>query len=304
MPFTAPPSPAPLGPARAYAPVPGEVFPRAKTTAARFLEALLTYGPQEAAGASIDRALALATPRLARADLARVAAPVLLAQAQSTAEVVYPQLGGLVPLGSGATYAVVMVVLRQRLLTSDGESREATRCLDVRLRVRQGQWAVEELGSVGGDPVPRPRDVPPSLARVLDDPRVRLPDSARWDLHAGRVEGRVVDVMADLAARSPYSVSVLRSGHPRSVVDGFGERDSNHFLGRAVDVWAVDGTPVVQQRGRRDGRAYELLEQVVVPGPADEVGVPVGWDLDGPVRRLFDNAVHDDHVHLGFRRPA
>jgi hypothetical protein len=279
------------------------VFRNAKTTAARFLEALLTYATAEPPVAGLQRALALAAPDADRAEFARRAAPVLVDDAQSTAQVVYPQLGGLVPLGGGATYAVVMVVLRHRLLTSDGERREATRTVDVRLRVVEGKWAVEGLGSVGGDPVPRPKGVPASLRRVLEDARIDLPDSARWDLHSGKVDGRVVGVMADLAARSPYSVTVLRTGHPESVVDGFGDRSSNHFLGRAVDVWALDGTPVVQQRGQRDSAAFDLLEQVITAGPADEVGVPDGWDLDGPVRRLFNNAVHDDHFHLGFRRP-
>lgn len=283
-------------------PLPGEVFPKAKQAAARFLETLLTYGAVEPPGASVDRALALGAPALDRAVLATRAAPVLVAEAQSTAQVVYPQLGGLVPLGSGATYAVVMVVVRHRLLTSDGERREATRTVDVRLRVREGVWKVEELGSVGGEPVERPRLLPEAAKRVLDDPRVVLPDSARWDLHSGKIDGRVIGVMADLAARAPYDVTVVRNGHPENVVDGFGDRASNHFLGRAVDVWAVDGLPVVQQRGQRDSLAFELLEQVVAPGPADEVGVPVGWDLDGPVRQLFDNAVHNDHFHLGFRR--
>lgn len=299
------PSPSPVGLPRqpAYVPVDGEVFRNAKTTAARFLEALMTYTAAEPPAAALERALVLAAPDADRSELASRAAPVLVADAQSTAQVVYPQLGGLVPLGSEARYAVVMVVLRHRLLTSDGERREATRTIDVRLRVVGGAWAVEALGSVGGDPVPRPRSVPESLLRVLENPRIVLPDSARWDLHSGKVDGRVVGVMADLAERSPYSVTVLRSGHPEKVVDGLGDRSSNHFLGRAVDVWALDDVPVVQQRGARDSAAYDLLEQVIAAGPADEVGVPVGWDLDGPVRRLFDNAVHNDHFHVGFRRP-
>ena len=298
------PSPTALPAVPAYAPIPGEVFPKAKATAARFVEALLTYGRDEPTGASIDRALTLATPALDRALLASRAAPVVLAGASSTAQVVYPQLGGLVPLGKSATYAVVMVVTRHRLLTSDGERRTATRTIDVRLRVAGGTWAVEELGSVGGDPTARPRSLPAAARRLLDDPRVTLPDSARWDLYDGRIDGRVLDVMSELADRTAYSVTVIRNGHPRQVVDGFGDRASNHFLGRAVDVWALDDVPVVQQRTRRDSRAFAMLEQVITPGPADEVGVPVGWDLDGPVRQLFDNAVHNDHFHLAFRRAA
>lgn len=301
---TAPPAPPALPAVAAYVVVPGEVFPRAKAVAARFLEALLTYGSQEPPGASLERALLLGAPALDRQVLAQGAAPVLVPGAQSTAQVLYPQLGGLVPVGGGATYAVVMVVVVHRLLTSDGERRESTRTVDLRLRVTNGEWAVEELGSVGGKPVPRPLSTGPAMARVLDDPRIVLPDSARWDLHSDRVDGRVVDLMSELAGRVPYSVTVLRTGHPENVVDGLDARTSNHFLGRAVDVWALDGVPVVQQRGQRDSSAYALLEQVLVPGPANEIGVPNGWDLDGPVRRLFDNAVHDDHFHIGFRRAA
>lgn len=293
-----------LPPAPAFVPVAGEVFPRLKTVAARFLQALLTYDVDEPRGASVARALPLAVPTIDQALLASRAGALLVEQAQSTAEVVYPQLGGLVPLGSGATYAVVMAVVRHRLLTEDGEERETTRTLDVRLRVVRGEWRVEELVSVGGSPVPRPRTVPAAARDVLDNPRITLPDSARWDLHAGTVDGRVLRAMSELAARAPYRVTVLRTGHPERVIDGFGDRVSNHFRGRAVDLWSVGSLPVVQQRARRDTPAFQMLEQVVAPGPSDEVGVPVGWDVDGPVRQVFDNVVHDDHFHIGFRRAA
>ena len=302
-PTPSPPRPT-LAPAPTYVPVAGEVFPRAKTAAARFLQTLLTYDVDEPRGSSVARSLPLAVPTLDAAVLAARARSLLLGEAQSTAEVVYPQLGGLVPLGSGASYAVVMAVVRHRLLTADGEKRETTRTMDVRLRVVDGEWRVEELASVGGDPAPRPRTVPAAARRILDDPRITLPDSARWDLHRGEVDGRLLDVMSALAARAPYSVTVLRTGHPEKVVDGFADRVSNHFRGRAVDVWSLGERPLVQQRARRDTVAFQLLEQVVAPGPADEVGVPVGWDLDGGVRQIFANVVHDDHFHLGFRRAA
>lgn len=295
-------SPATLPSLPPYQPVPGEVFPNAKTVAARFLESLTTYQPGDDPATVVDRALlSVAAPTVDRAVVQERATPLLLPDAQASGQVVYPQLGGLVPLGGGATYAVVMAVLRHRQLVDDGEERLVTRTVEVRLRVVDGQWKVEELGSVGGDPVPRPARLAAAAQRVLDDPRIDLPDSGRWDIHADKIDGRVLTTMAALAERAPYSVTVISNGHPYNVVDGLGDRVSNHTLGRAVDVWALDGTPVVQQRGSRDTLAYEVLEQLLVPGPADEVGVPNGWDLDGPVRRLFDNAVHDDHFHIGFR---
>ncbi len=285
-----------------YKPVAGEVFPKAKTVAAQFLESLTTYDSGTDAAAVVERALQPApAPTVDRALVRKRAAPLLVADAQATGQVIYPQLGGLIPLSGGATYAVVMAVLRHRLLTDDGEERAMTRTVEVRLRVTNGRWGIEELGSVGGEPVRRPKQLPATARRVLDDPRIDLPDSGRWDIYADRIDGRVLTTMSTLAERSPYAVTVISSGHPYKVVDGFGDRVSNHTLGRAVDVWALDGTPMVQQRGRRDSVAYQLLEQVLLNGPADEIGVPNGWDLDGPVRRLFDNAVHDDHFHIGFR---
>lgn len=285
-----------------YQPVPGEVFPNAKTVASRFLEALTTYERGADPVGVVDRALQpVAAPSLDVAVVRERAAPLLVAEAQASGQVIYPQLGGLVPLGGGATYAVVMAVVRHSLLADDGEERTATRTIEVRLRVVDGQWRVEELGSVGGDPVPRPKRLPAAATRVLDDPRIDLPDSGRWDIHADKIDGRVLATMAELAERTPYAVTVISNGHPYNVVDGFGDRVSNHAQGRAVDVWALDGVPMVQQRGKRDSLAFQMLEQLIVPGPADEVGVPEGWDLDGPVRRLFDNAVHDDHFHIGFR---
>lgn len=285
-----------------YQPLAGEVFPNAKTVASRFLEGLTTYERGADPGNVVDRALqSVAAPSLDVAALRERAAPLLVDEAQASGQVIYPQLGGLVPLGGGATYAVVMAVVRHRLLTEDGEERTATRTIDVRLRVVDGQWRVEELGSVGGEPVPRPKRLPAAAERVLDDPRIDLPDSGRWDIHADKVDGRVLATMAELADRTPYAVTVINNGHPYNVVDGFGDRVSNHAQGRAVDVWALDGVPMVQQRGKRDSLAFQMLEQLIVPGPADEVGVPQGWDLDGPVRRLFDNAVHDDHFHIGYR---
>jgi uncharacterized heparinase superfamily protein len=94
---------------------------------------------------------------------------------------------------------------------------------------------------------------------------------------------------------------VLRTGHPREV---FGTaRTSNHTHGRAVDVWRVDGRPVVDPATPR-----ALLRDVMVRAGrlgATEVGGP--FDVDGPGRGFFTDDVHRDHLHVGLtpgRRPA
>lgn len=73
------------------------------------------------------------------------------------------------------------------------------------------------------------------------------PDAHRQRSQAWGPTTASIDVTADLASHSPYSVTVLGSGHPETVVDGFGGRPNNHFLERAVDVWAPHGVPVVRE---------------------------------------------------------
>ena len=128
-----------------------------------------------------------------------------------------------------------------------------------------------------------------TLARA---PGVVLPDSAVADLAAGRVVPVVVTALLELARKYELSVCVFRSGHPEQVF-GTG-RTSNHTRGRAVDVWAVDGKPVVTMDRVTVG---EFLAAARATG-ADEVGGPI--DPDGPGGVHFTDQVHHDHVHIGF----
>jgi hypothetical protein len=301
-PAASPPGPvlAPLPPALPvvprWTPLPGEPLPDLKQAAADFAQLLSS----RAAGATPDDALAAAVaaapaPALDAAQALEVAAP-LFEEPTSTGEVVYPQFGGLVPDGPDALTASVMVVLRQQVLTSAGTASTVERTLDVRLTRVDGQWQVTGLPSVGGEPVARPDGLDPLAAAVLDDPRIDLPDSARWDVHAGRVTPGVLRVLADAAARAPLSVCVLQSGHPVTV---FGtDRTSDHTRGRAVDVWAVGGAPVLGQPLTGSPMSAVLDGAFADPG-VRQVGSPPGTDRDGPAaRRSFTNLVHADHLHL------
>lgn len=294
-----PPSPPParlpgLPPSARWVPLPQEPLAAPKQTAADFVQALTTRplgaGPDDvlavaagAAGPGFDVAAALAE-----------AAP-LYAEAVTSGEIVYPQFGGLVPDGGGARSACIMVVVRQQLLAPGGAVAEVVRTCDIRVRLRDGVWQVERLASIGGEPVDRPAGLDPATAAVLDDPRITLPDSARWDVHAGRVAPDVLAVLAAAAGRAALSVAVLRSGHPVNV---FGtDRPSAHTAGRAVDVWAVGGTPVVAQAAT-GSPARAVLDGAFADPRVTQTGSPGGTDLDGRGRRSFINVVHADHLHL------
>lgn len=286
-----------LPPPAAYEPLPGEPVPMAKRVAAQFAQAVTTrragQRPEDVlatatslTGTGFDAAAALAT-----------AAP-LYPEPVSSGEIVYPQIGGLQPLGPGATSAAVLVVVRQRLLTPRRSTYDVVRTLDVELAVQDGSWRVVQLASAGGEPVARPAALDPRAQRALDHPSLELPDSAKWDAHAGRVSLELLDLLASLADTTPLSVSVIQTGHPRNV---FGtDRVSDHSVGRAGDVWRIAGQPVVST-GASTGPASQVLRRAFADPRLAQAGSPPGSDLDGRGRRSFNDLVHKDHLHLAVR---
>jgi len=286
------PSPTP-SPDPPYEPDPGDVELDAKRLAGRLAVALTTYTPNEPALAVAGRALAPAPTLVGPDGLAGLLGGLLVPGAASRGRVVYPQLGGETPARDACS---VMVVTEQQLSGAGGD-QAVTRTLDVRLRRGpDGAWAFEALASNGGDPVARPADLPPAAAAVLDDPRIALPDSARWDIHAGRIAEPLLTTLSALAAVLPLGVTCLASGHPAQVFAT--PRTSNHTVGRAVDLWRVDTGPVALQRADLAGPAGRLLAAALALPTVGELGGP--WDLDGPAKRSFtDRVVHHDHLHVG-----
>jgi hypothetical protein len=288
----------------AEAPAPGwrpsaqEILPRAKTLAVEAAELLGRSAPGQDAVAVLQAGGVSLTPALAgRAETVPLGGLQTAPPASSAAR--YAQMGGLVPLAVTATYASIMVLLEQQAPAS---SQRSVRTLDLRLRVHEGRWAVDDVASVGGDPVPRPEDLPDAARRVLDHPQIALADSARWDIHAGRIDPRLLQVMTALADRFAYAVTVLASGHPRYIIDGGAEnRTSSHTRGLALDIWSVQGRPVREQSGDPQSPAARLLQAAAELPALVKIGAPLGWDLDGSRSRVFDDPVHEDHFHLALR---
>lgn len=264
---------------------PDEPVPEVKATATLAVEALGNYGFGE-------DGIAAAQVRLAglpvAVEVAEQAGPLLVPGSASRLEVVYPQLGGLT--GDAAS---VMTVVRQRLFSATGESI-VTRTVDVRLAFSANSWTVTSLASVGGEP-PTVAAPSPIGATVLANPRIELPDSARWDIESGRVGDQLLTVLDRLGVAHTLSVTVLASGHPHEVFGGTSV--SNHTEGRGVDIWAVDGVPVASAHAV-DSPVYVLVQQLLAEG-VTELGSP--WDLDGPGQGAsFTNTVHQDHLHIAF----
>ena len=267
-----------------YKPLGDEEYPNGKRVAARIAQRALTYR-RGATAREIAGELESGGVEVAR--LARTLKPAVDPDSWSAAEIVYPQLSGVTESSLGA-----MVVVRQRLQSSDGERRALTRVVDVRLRRSGGPWSLDAIASVGGRPVPRPAKLSTAAKRVLDNPNIELSDSARWDIHRGSVDAALLGALARVAAKRKLSLAVIRSGHPNTVWAT--SRPSAHSAGAAADIYAVAGRPVIAQR-EPGSEAYALAEELV-SGGAYQLGSP--WVLGSGGAQSFTDAVHQDHIHI------
>lgn len=277
------PSP-PLPPARPWRAGPGEVRPEVKRTATALLEALGTWQRDEGSPpAARRRAGGLgADPALA----GQVADALLGPESAAVLRVVDAQYGGIL-----SDAASVLCVVEQ--WRSDGTGvRHGGTTVDVRLVRREARWRVTSLRPA--QPAPAARSSGAAARAVLAEPRIHLPFAARSDVASGTVHESVLTALLGLSRAYVLDVSVLRSGHP---IDVFGTaRPSDHPRGRAADIWAFDGRPVVDPRNRP--LVVEAMRRAKGLGPY-QVGGPV--DLDGSGTGFFSDATHQDHVHLGFR---
>lgn len=277
-----------LSPPEPYVPLAGEPIPEVKQLAADVLQAIGTY---EEGGGTIEGATTRLAGRAAPA-IVQNAVPLLKPDVASAVDIVYPQVSGLT-----ATQAGIMAVFRQRTL-QNREEKSVTEVADLRFKKTPAGWVVSELVTTGGSLPPAPaKPLSAPAQAVLDSDRINLPDPARRDIEGGAVDNRVLQVLLGLAEQRTLDVTVFASGHPRNV---FGlNRVSNHTVGRAVDIWAVDGMPVITQQ-EQSGPLYPLMRPLLSQG-ITELGTP--WDVDGPkAGASFTNTVHLDHLHLGFDR--
>jgi hypothetical protein len=132
-----------------------------------------------------------------------------------------------------------------------------------------------------------------SPSAVLNNPRIVLSENARADLEAGLVDPRLVAILETVARRHSLAISVFKSGHSIRTSSG---SISNHFYGRAVDIYAVDGLTVSHTNG-----AARLLLLSIASLPKQlrptELGHPFG---NLPILGGFSDAAHGDHLHIGF----
>jgi hypothetical protein len=131
--------------------------------------------------------------------------------------------------------------------------------------------------------------------RLAANPNVALEGTGTEDLLAGRVDERIVAVLATLARDHTISIASLCSDHPKFTAGGV---ISSHHHGRGADIAGIDGVPISAWNSQAREIAVSLRELDPAIRP-DEIGTP--WAITGP--GYFTDAGHQHHLHIGFRQP-
>ncbi len=285
-----PSSPAPSGAGlprtTPWRPNPADIDPDVKLRAVQLIEAL---GAWPHGGKGLARARARVAALGAPPALADQAGPLLPDADEAVLQVIEAQYGGIL-----ADSGSVLVVCGQWTRSGGGPVTAGGTTVDVRLNAARPRWAVTALHPAR--PGAAVADLPREARRVLADSRISLPPAGAADIRSGAIHQSALRAMLDLAGSYRMDISVIRSGHPLRV---FGtDRPSDHPLGRAFDVWRIDGQPVVDPATPRT--LIETFMRDAVAAGSYNVGGPVQLSGGATVNQFFSDDTHHDHVHVGF----
>ncbi len=132
--------------------------------------------------------------------------------------------------------------------------------------------------------------------RVLSDNRIDIYPGGRDDIKSGQIDRRVLVTMAYLAESGLRpTISSLKGNHGLMTASG---NVSEHSSGNAVDISAINGTPIVghQEPGGITEQAVRRLMRL--QGTVTPHQIISLLDLGANTFAMSD---HADHIHVGFR---
>jgi len=205
---------------------------------------------------------------------------------------------------------VIFVVSCERLDSPDGES------LDTACPLGRGR-GIWDTDLFGGDETQGPR----AVKRLLDNPDFGASSEATGDLRDGVVDPRLVEALQALTRQHRICVDVFKEGHyfvpgvedgPR-IPKGYGEAGglpNTHYYGRAADIRYVDGKPV---QGNGEDPDVLGVGRVIADLPPqrrpDQIIGPESWTRrlggsyeEGWILAQDQLDLHDDHIHLGYKK--
>jgi soluble lytic murein transglycosylase-like protein len=135
-------------------------------------------------------------------------------------------------------------------------------------------------------------------ARVLADPRITIYEGGRNDIRAGLIDRRILATLAFLAESGLHpTVSCLMSGHSLYTASG---NISEHSTGDAVDIAAINGTPIIGHQGAGSITETTIKRLLALQGGMKPHQIISLMTFDG-ADNTFAMGDHDDHIHVGFR---
>jgi len=132
---------------------------------------------------------------------------------------------------------------------------------------------------------------------VLQNPDITIYECGRQDISAGIVDRRVLAALEFLVAKGMNpTVTSLRCGHGYYTAGG---NVSHHTYGSAVDIAAINGTPIIGNQGAgsitdKAVRALLTLQGTMKPAQIITLMKYSGAD------NTYAMGDHHDHIHLGF----
>jgi hypothetical protein len=133
--------------------------------------------------------------------------------------------------------------------------------------------------------------------QVLNDSRVSIYPGGRADVASGKVDVRVLALIEYLAeANGSLTVSCLIAGHSL-YVHGRPGVISAHIFGRAVDISAVGGIPILGHQGSGSITERAIRQIMALPPELAPKQIISLMTLGGPSFALPD---HANHIHVGY----
>ncbi len=136
----------------------------------------------------------------------------------------------------------------------------------------------------------------PSLSkRILSDKRISIYPGGRTDIQLGRVNIRVLTLIAYLAdAHGQVTVSSLISGHRLYSRPGV---VSAHIYGLAADISVLGGTSILGHQQPDSVTEKAVRNILLLPAEMQPRQLISLIGMGGP---SFPMANHDDHIHVGY----
>jgi hypothetical protein len=136
----------------------------------------------------------------------------------------------------------------------------------------------------------------PSLSkRILNDKRISMYPGGRSDIERGRVNVRILVLIAYLAeAHGQVTVSCLISGHRLYARPGV---ISAHIFGLAIDISVLGGTSILGHQQPDSVTEKAVRNILLLPAEMQPRQLISLIGMGGP---SFPLANHDDHIHVGY----